>query len=113
MTSVVGDFNEKWGTNLQIIEVEQTDTLLEEVQVHNFIYLRTFITDGTKEAYWTSKLTPTEYSVDCIEFAYLPVVHPGFEIDSTVQYWQGEIIRHSNINFYEAGWDRSLYGIED
>jgi hypothetical protein len=68
MALVVGDFNEQWGTNLLVVDVEQTDTSLEEVQVHNFIYLRTLLTDGTKEAYWTSKLIPVEYSSDCIGY---------------------------------------------
>ncbi|RRJ54729.1 hypothetical protein EHV15_34595 [Paenibacillus oralis] len=110
MSSIVVRFNEQWGTKLHVVEVEITDTTLEEVVEHNFIYLRTMITDGAKEAYWTSKLTPVEYSTESIEFVYLPVVHPRLEIDpGTIQYWHGEIISHFSPKFFEAGWDRSLY----
>lgn len=114
MSSIVDRYNEQWGTKLHVVEVEITDTTLEEVIEHNFIYLRTMITDGIKEVYWTSKLTPVEYSAETIEFVYLPVVHPQFEIDpGTIQYWHGEIISYFRPKFIDAGWDDSLYDIKD
>ncbi|MGV2886066.1 hypothetical protein [Paenibacillus taichungensis] len=114
MNSIVGSFNEQRGTKLHVVEVELTDTTLEEVIEHNFIYLRTMISDGTKEVYWTSKLTPVEYSTESIGFVYLPVVHPQFAIDpGTIQYWSGEIISHFSPKFFDAGWERSLYAMKD